>query len=300
MVDILANHGIGETGFINSSSLLCVLNDILINLSTTYSFTQNDLSDILNLLLERGFAVDCTHDTIYMGGVTKYLMYHEGTSSIEYGKQTCPGVTIHNVGECVNSICPPDDSCINAVTYFFDQLDATLNFEAYFSYLTNLMESGGISVFNPDLPKPICCPDCGYYLISGYQSVAKFLEEENYPTICCLSESMRTNHYLAFVNSLSGQYGGVYPKVCCNEFEPCLPNFEASFMPEIYQNGLIETPYYDNHSNLCILTDIVLNLPYTINELSQIIDLILGEGLVVWCSDDYVYVSNVSGYIHRG
>jgi hypothetical protein len=290
MDQIILGAGIGETGFIDSNSILCFLNDILTNLSVTYSFTQKDLFSILIVLIKNGFAVDCKNDTIYMGGIYTYLKYVEATDSLNvvYPPAECPGVIYTNDGKCVDGFCPPDDSCINGLTYLFDQLDSSMTFEGYFKTLINLIREG-IIVYNPSLRVPICCPDCGYYLLSTVETSLKFFEASG-ESICCLNEATSTETYVKFIND-------GYPKVCCNEFEPCLPQFEENFMSLIMNGGIIETPYYNNHSNLCILNDIILNLPYTDLQLTQIVDVILQLGVVIWCCNDDVYISTVERYL---
>jgi hypothetical protein len=297
MDQTILENGIGETGFIDSNSILCFLNDILTNLSVTYSFTQENLYSILNVLLKNGFAVDCKNDTIYMGGVYSYLKYVETTDflNVVYPPAECPGVIYDNVGECVDGVCP-DDSCINGLTYLFDQLDSSVMFEQYLKNLVELIREG-IIVYNPSLRIPICCPDCGYYLLSYVETSLKFFEGSRAPAICCLNEATSTETYLKLVEAIGSLYEGVYPKVCCNEFEPCLPQFEENFMPVILRGGIIETPYYNNHSNLCILNDIILNLPYTDLQLARIVDAILSLGIVVWCCNDDVYIASVENYL---
>lgn len=296
MIDLLNKYGIGETGFINSNSILCYLNDILIDLSVVYSFSQSDLFGLLDNLLNWGFAVDCKNDTIYMGGIDPYIKYNEGSRLVVYLPSECSGVIYDNVGECVDGICPPDDSCINVFTFLFDQLNPSLRFDEYFTNLYDLIQNG-TSVFNPDLKKPICCPDCDYYLLSSVETSLKFFEAVGSSPKCCLNEATSTEEYLKLIEALSHGFNESIPKVCCNEFEPCLPNFEENFISEVYRPGLIETTYYNNHSNLCILTDIVLNLPYTVDELNQIVRLILDLGVVMSCCYDDVYISSVETYL---
>jgi hypothetical protein len=297
MGEILLDSGIGETGFIDSNSILCFLNDILTNLSVTYSFTQKDLFSILTVLLKNGFAVDCKNDTIYMGGIYTYLKYVEATDSLNvvYPPAECAGVVYTNVSKCVDDICQPDNSCVNGLTYFFNELDSLLPFKSYLSLLTESLNSG-INKYNQGLEIPICCPDCGYYLLSDVGTSLKFFEGTGGPNICCLNEATTSESYLKLVEGLGDLYEGNYPKVCCNEFEPCLPQFEQDFSIQIFNNGVIETPYYNNHSNLCILTDIVIRLPYTLDEKNQIIKNILRQGLVIWCCYDDVFISSVSLY----
>jgi hypothetical protein len=296
--DILSSDGIGETGFNNGSSILCFLNDILTNLSVTYSFNNDDLAEIYSYIVSKGgFVVDCRNDSIFMGGIDAYFKYAEAIKSLNvvYPPAECAGVVYTNVSKCVDDICQPDNSCVNGLTYFFNELDSLLPFESYLSLLTESLNSG-ISIYNPGLEIPICCPDCGYYLLSGVETSLKFFDGTGRPNICCLNEATTSESYLKLVEGLGDLYEGNYPKVCCNEFEPCLPQFEQDFSIQIFNDGVIETPYYNNHSNLCILTDIVISLPYTLDEKNQIIKTILRQGLVIWCCYDDVFMSSASLY----
>ena len=285
----LGSHAVGETGFINSNSLLCFFNDILINLAITYLFIPKDLREIFEKVFMEGFVVDCRNDTIYMGSISSYISYNESVGDVVYPPAECPGVIYTNIGDCIDGICPPDDSCINGIDYLFNQIDPPLYAENYILEIRDLLMNG-ISVFNPDLVTPICCPDCEVYFLGNVQPFL-FLRETVTPS-CCLNESTNKDQYSDFIEV------GDSVIVCCNEFEPCLSNFEENFITTIFDLGLIETSYYDNHSNLCILNDIIMGLPYSnITELNHIVDSILELGIVIWCFNDNVFIGSADVYV---
>ena len=224
-----------------------------------------------------------------MGSISSYISYNESVGDVVYPPAECPGVIYTNIGDCIDGICPPDDSCINGIDYLFNQIDPPLYAENYILEIRDLLMNG-ISVFNPDLVTPICCPDCEVYFLGNVQPFL-FLRETVTPS-CCLNESTNKDQYSDFIEV------GDSVKVCCNEFEPCLSNFEENFITTIFDLGLIETSYYDNHSNLCILNDIIMGLPYSnITELNHIVDSILELGIVIWCFNDNVFIGSADVYV---
>lgn len=287
---ILEGYGIGETGFVNSNSILCYLSNILSNLVSIYSFDEDFLSKIFELIVSDGFIVECKQNTIYLGGLSSFEGFDTYLNSVTYPPVECPQPTYTNIAECVDNVCPPIETCMNGLEYFFNQITDTSSFDMYLSQLNELLKSG-IEIFNPNLTTPICCPDCDFYFIGSLGPYSKIIDL-NYNPNCCVNEYTFTERYIGFLNFFT-HIGQNPPRICCNNFEPCLT--------ELTQNGLIyrdiiETSYNNNQSNLCVLNGIITNLPFTLDEQIQILNTILRVGITIWCCYDTVYISGSQNY----
>jgi hypothetical protein len=233
-----------------------------------------------------------------------------------------------------------DNVCDDPISYFFKVLNSNYVYNqpnTYFDTLKNLIEVG---VVVTNATNSICCSDCAdpkdigvnfygimsldllystYILLGGF-SYLKAKDDFDLITPvtttvgCCNNYTGDTTIYNNFVSDMIAWFGST-PKQCDSDFNNCLSDLETLIgsvnFQYLYDNyGFGENPISEDTTYLCSLVEALTyaknTFGITSSELTDVIELILENGLTSKCKNDTTFIGNVKSlyayldYTNRG
>lgn len=300
--DFISSFGIYENPMTQNTTLLQSLIDGLLYAKNNFGISENELYFSLKNLLELGFASFCKNDYVYMGspetGFGKVYSY----STEPLPSAVCNGLTIDNISECVDGICP--SACTSPVNYLFDELEP-YEIEEYSTYIEYLQSTLNNTLVFDNSDGFYCCPDnCTgeqfYYISNFYRFQVNWV---NYfepkvvdITDCCLNH-MLTGEAYEIYSTLVNLGIDFSPKVCCDSFEPCIQNFLLNVSGKDTLT-LVEVSTINGFSPLCDIIQRISQLPYTDIEKIYIFFALLNSGMVIGCKDNNVFIGRMFGYVN--
>lgn len=298
--DFINNSGVFENPMSQNTTLFCSLIDALDYAKSNFGISEDDLYETFNNIITAGFVSYCYHDYIFMGETEKALETKESSGG-ELPPAVCSGLTINNISECVNGICP--SACTSPIEYLFDFMSQYENTEyKTYSEILVLTLINGLIFNNSD--GTYCCPnDCNgnsfYYLSNVYTFVDNYVVLTESPFIdinnCCLNHVLSVEDY-QFYGESTGLGFQFQPVVCCNNFEPCVENYLYNLNSKS-PISIIEISTINGFSTWCDITNRLTGLPYTEYEQLEILYELLNVGLVIGCDGDDMFIGNIDSYI---
>lgn len=224
-VDLYKVYGFGENPTKSNVSYICSLVDSLTYAQTTFGLNTTDMKDILIYLLNNGLTSKCKNDTVYIGSIKSLYSYIDYTNRGDLPIADCSGITVTEVGECINNICNYS-GCTNPLEYLFNTLPVYLDVNDYIKNMVTVLNNGLImDIVNEDFT--FCCPttcyDTNFYFLGYLKTFSVIVKVLGLPD-CCVNHMFDINSYGAYVE-LTNLGVDFLPKACCDSFEPCIENF---------------------------------------------------------------------------
>lgn len=300
--DFITNSGIYESPMTQNSTLLCSLIDALQYAKDNFGISENELYDTFINVIDIGFVSYCFNDFVFMGGAESGFETFSIISGGTIPSAVCSGLTINNVSECIDNICP--SACTSPINYLFDYMSEYESSEPkVYLEILQLTLINGLIFDNSN--GEYCCPDnCtgnNFYYISDYDRFGDYYQsyfstEVIDITNCCLNHILTSESYLKYqdLTDLGYQF---QPVTCCNSFEPCTEKFSHVISTK---NPLtvIELSTINGFSPWCDIIDRITGLPYNDYDQIDILYGLLGVSLVIGCEGDNMFIGSTETYVN--
>lgn len=311
--ELFEKFGFLENPLSEYQTLMCSLVFQMNYLMGHFGFTASDVADIITIILDFGFTSVCKNDTVFIGNARAFTTYFDLTYDIVLPDAICDPLTINNITECVNNLCPTQTACTSPMEYLFSIIPLPIlgpmgaeptPVATYIENMTTILKDG--ILLNID-DYDFCCPtSCEFvtldtsfsanvYFLGQFKPFGNITKSKNglgMPT-CCINHAFNVEEYASYINSYD--IGSLnFPVACCNSFEPCI---EYGFNTLPPTRGFIEFSTINGKSELCNLINSIDNLPFTDLEKSDIADSLLSQGFNVWCYDGNILISNTDTFL---